>query len=467
MDGVLATLEEFHANAACVFDQVEAACGQLEARLEALEGRLSYSAARLEASRGSTRALVVQSARTLDAVRIADSAKRMVDSDILASLSTAAHLPEDIDTVKGVPMLNTAAEDLARVVRCVGTSENAGASAAANRRGEGAENLLAARGRLGSVSELFLFNSDEQPYKRYKHVDNLLAPHDQEPPPSQRVPLNSIGVPTPALDLQGEDADPLLVDICFRPRPAAEVIFDLPDVLPDLGGPVADLVWRQQDQAAHETERPTWDKPMGAPRPSRRASNTGSVASRTSRAPSIVSGFGPASQPSTIGPGGTTAVSGPAVRPLYSPAPQEVKASLPAPSPPPPPPVPAKNAKVPPKAPPAKVPHKETAKGAAPPPKPPTGNGMAGGDTERRPPPPPPQAKDPKAKVKGKGKGKGGPAPPPKGPAKMPAAKPPGGGGGVSKDAMFADIKRGGMAKLRKVAPPKERTGAKVGKVIS
>ncbi|CAJ1353019.1 unnamed protein product, partial [Effrenium voratum] len=60
------------------------------------------------------------------------------------------------------------------------------------------------------------------------------------------------------VDLEEDEPDRATEDLRFRPRnsAAAEVTFDLPDVLPDLGH-VAHIVWREGD--TNETDRPAWD----------------------------------------------------------------------------------------------------------------------------------------------------------------------------------------------------------------
>jgi len=79
------------------------------------------------------------------------------------------------------------------------------------------------------------------------------------------------------------------------------------------------------------------------------------------------------------------------------------------------------------------------------------------------------KGKDSAAKGKGKGKGKA-PKPPPQkaaGKEKSSAPAKPAGGGGGGKAELFAAIKKGGaMSGLRKVPPPKERSGAPVGRVV-
>ena len=430
MESVLSLVEGLNSHAQEIFDRLDAACGQMDTRLSGLETRLSQATECIERTRGSTAALKVQSARTFQGRGAPGlrAAHRVLDEGLLVSLRSTAPIPE-LDQGEGRPVNSTAvAEDLARVYKCVNQHRNQEPQV---RTRAGSERLLPAAGRLTSVSELFLLNSSEQPYKVRHEVDNLAEPEDEAFYHGKRAEMVKESV-QPDADLDLEEDEPLREheDLRFRPRPAAEVTFDLPDVLPDLGH-VAHLVWREGEQHS-ETARPAWDAPppelgrasisvTAAPKPARPAPpapKRASLAPKATRAPE------PLLAPS----------SGPAIKTSPSQAPVAAVAPPPAiPTPPTPQPT----------------------QPAAQPSKPST----------PAPPPPKPAAKGKGPKGKGKGKG---PAPPPP-PAKKaaPAAKAPAPTkeAAVRKAAMFADI-RSGAPKLRKVAPPKERSGAAVGRVV-
>lgn len=433
MHDVIAALEAFHQQAAHIFDRVEGACGEVDNHLDALGDRLERAAARVEAARGSTRPLNVQSARVLRAPRSAQRTKRLFDSNTLASLCNAAPLPEEMTAA---PSSTEAAQDIARVLRCI-AAPNPFAATAVRKDGPQSR-LLPAEGRLGSCAELFLYNSAEQPYRggpRSRGVDNLLIPDEAElRPASLLTPWLRTRPGEPSLRLDEDEVDPLLEDIRFRPAPAKQVNFDLPDVLPDLTGPVADIMWRQGEQLESETSRPTWDNKDVAKMTRSRGTSRASVSAtpmNTSRSSAAADVAAAALLLQSRAGGGT-------------PTGQQSSETSPFQSPPKPPP-----ATPPPKA--AATP-KEPAKSAAAPPAPPKGKGK--GPAAGKPPPP-------SAKGKGKGK-KGGPPPPPKGggPPKAKAG-PPGG-----KAEMFSSIKKSGASSLRKVAPPKERSGTPVGRVL-
>lgn len=432
MHDVIAALEAFHQQAAHIFDRVEGACGEVDNHLNALDDRLERAAARVEAARGSTRPLNVQSARLLRAPRRAQRTKRLFDSNTLASLCNAAPLPEEMTAA---PSSTEAAQDIARVLRCIAAPNPF--TAAAIRKDGPQSRLLPAEGRLGSCAELFLYNSAEQPYRggpRSRGVDNLLIPDEAELRPASLLkPWLRTRPGEASLRLDEDEVDPLLEDIRFVPAPAKQVNFDLPDVLPDLTGPVADIMWRQDDQLESETQRPAWDNKdvakMTRSRGTSRASISGTplthsrsnAATDVAAAALLLQSRAGGGMPSGQQPSDVTLMQSP-----------------PKPAAPPP-----KAAATP----------KESAKSAAAPLAPTKGKGK--GPAAGKPPPP-------SAKGKGKGK-KGGPPPPAQGggPPKANSGSVAGG-----KAEMFASIKKSGISALRKVAPPKERSGAPVGRVL-
>ena len=416
MQGMLGLVEDLNTHAREIFDRLDAACGQMDARLYGLETRLSQAAERIERARGSTAALKVQSARTFQG-RGAPSlraARRVLDEDLMLSLRAAAPIPEAVD--RPVPSTAAAAEDLARVFRCVNHHKSLEAPRAMVQ-----EKLLPTAGRLSSVSELFLLNSSEQPYKVRHEVNNLAEPEDESfyhPQPGQRAAAPKASLAEHDVDLEEDEPLREHEDLRFRPRPAAEVTFDLPDVLPDLGH-VAHIVWREGEHSS-ETARPAWDAP---PAELGRAFMAG-IAPKPARPPPPA----PRRQPPPA-----PAKPAAAAQPLLAPS-----MGLAAPS----------KAEVPKPQAPQAVQAVQAPQAAQP-------------SATPAPAPAPPK---PAAKGKGKGKGKG-PAPPPPPAKKAPAAKAPAPTkeAAAGKSAMFADIRAG--AKLRKVAPPKERSGV-VGRVV-
>ena len=181
----------------------------------------------------------------------------------------------------------------------------------------------------------------------------------------------------PDVDLEEDEPAREHEDLRFRPRPAAEVTFDLPDVLPDLGH-VAHIVWREGEHSS-ETARPAWD----APPPELSRGSIVSAAPKPARPPPPAPRRQPPAAPA---------------KPAAAPQP------LLAPSPASPMPVPVQA---------------ETAKPQAA--QPPVPQPQAAPTPAPAPAPAPPK---PAAKGKGKGKGKG-PAPPPLPAKKAPAAKAP------------------------------------------
>jgi len=247
----------------------------------------------------------------------------------------------------------------------------------------------------------------------------------------------SSGGDVEALYLDDDEPDAEAEAMLFVPKTQEDLVFDLPDVLPDFGGAVANLLWNGGGEAVGETDRPIWDLTsaltnVGRPR------GESTRRERRSRAPTNAADITGQASPSP-GPEGSS-------RPTP-------KAKI----------LPAKASSPPPVAPPAVKPAGPPAiQPAAKPPGPPAkGKGKGKG------PPPPPKA----AKGKGKGKpGKGKPPPPKKPPSKAtaPPAKVAGGGGGGApqgKAALFAAISKGGGG-LKKVGPPKERSGAPAGRVL-
>ena len=428
MESVLSLVEGLNSHAQEIFDRLDAACGQMDTRLSGLETRLSQATERIERTRGSTAALKVQSARTFQG-RGAPSlraAHRVLDESLLVSLRSTAPIPEDQGQGPGRTVSSTAvAEDLARVYKCVNQHRNLELQVPRTRTGS--ERLLPAAGRLTSVSELFLLNSSEQPYKVRHEVDNLAEPEDEAFYHGKRTEMPKQAV-EPDVDVDLEEDEPLREheDLRFRPRPAAEVTFDLPDVLPDLGH-VAHLVWREGEQHS-ETARPAWDAPppelgrasiSAAPKPARPAPPAPKRAAPA--APKATRAAEPLLAPS----------SGPAMKATLT----QTQAAAPAPAVPTPQPT-------------QPMPAAQPSKPSTP-----------------APPPPKPAAKGKGPKGKGKGKGPAPPPPPAKKAAAATKAPAPTKEAAVGKAAMFADIRSGGP-KLRKVAPPKERSGAAVGRVV-
>lgn len=491
MHGVLAALKDFHVRSAEIFDRIEAKAKLADQRLEGLETRVAAAASCVEAARGSKRPLVVRSAKELKAWHGKEGVRRVLHEDSLAVLSTAAPLPEDAAETSSAPSVKTAAEDLARVVRGVTALDSGATGSGARRQRPGGENLHTLTGRVGAVSDLFLFNADEQPYREYNHKNNLVyRPGAFEEEELDLVPATRPERAAPTFRLDEDAPDVQQEELVFVPKAATKVTFNLPDVLPDLGG-VADLDWKQ-DQPEHEGA--AWDRVPASLR--RASSRAGSVSGdsvstvRTSMSRKQKKAEAQRSlsdRPSIYatmdGSVATIAAGESANAPsLFQPRPRQT--ALPTITEPSPGPAEEPG---PPRAPPPPVPAKGKSKGdsakaaGAPPPPPPKGKGKSKGppvpsaapaaagapaqDTGaaatkgkgKSGPPPPPSA--------GKGKSKGGgPPPPPKGgkPSAPPAPKKAAGGG--SKAAMFASIKAG--AALRKVAPPKERHGAPVGRVL-
>ena len=405
MHDLLASVQNLNEKSQEIFQRLEAACSQADDKILHLEDRLAAAAARVEAARGSTAALKVESARTFcgrgkPQLR---TAHLVVGEDVLLSVRQSANLPEELGAA--LPSASASAEELARVARSV--RHHCALATPDSLLKSRNEKLLPVGGRLSSVAELFLLNSSEQPYRARHEVDNLAELEDDAfSKPRTRSDSAAKSAQrqdaTSRVDLEEDEPERAAEDLRFRPRPAtAEVTFDLPEVLPDLGH-VAHIMWTEGD--GNERDRPAWD--VAPADLARRASMAKPKPVPKRQAP-------PAPRASL---------------PQSVPVPVPVAVPVPAP--------------------------KEVAKA-----------------TKSSPPPPPaPKAKgDARGKgAKGKGKGKGPPPPPPAKkpssagpPAKPPAMKAEGGG----KAAMFADIRAGG-AKLRKVAPPKERSGAATGRVV-
>mmetsp|Transcript_53650 Transcript_53650/g.85326 ORF Transcript_53650/g.85326 Transcript_53650/m.85326 type:complete len:458 (-) Transcript_53650:159-1532(-) len=456
MHDVLAALEDFHKKAASIFDRVESACGEVDGNLSALSDRLERAAARVEASRGSTRALSVRSARVLTAPRSAQRTRRLFDSDTLASLCSAAPLPEELGAGKFTPpTAKDAATALQTVVRCTQTPIPPGGAQRTLQSGLG--KLLAAQDRLHSVSELFLFNSSEQMYKTdingQRYVENLSAPDEVEvQPASLLMPWQRVQAGEANLQYDEDAHDPLMVDLRFVAKPAQRVQFKLPERLDGLGGPVADLTWREEDQRERETERPEWDQAKTLSR-SRRGTqaNSSALATPTPKARRDTRADLVAAAERLQ----TSASSQKAPSSAPPPPPAKKEQAKPTPAPPPPPsktiPVKAPSKQAEPASPPPQAPALEA----------PTPTGEKGGKGGKgKAPPVPAKAKGDKGKGKAKGKDKGkgpgnnpGPPPPPAA-AKAPSA---------DKSAVLADIRA--MPKLKKVARPVENKGLTLGKV--
>lgn len=407
MHDVLSSVQNLNEKSREIFQRLEAAISQADGKILQLEDRLAAAAARVEAARGSTAALKVESARTFcgrgkPQLR---TAHLVVSEDVLLSVRQSANLPEELGA--GPPSASTSAEELARVTRSV--THHCAFSTPDSSLKSRDEKLLPVAGRLSSVSELFLLNSSEQPYRARHEVDNLaeleedafLKPRTRSDSAAKSASQRQDA--TNRVDLEEDEPERAAEDLRFRPRPAtAEVTFDLPEVLPDLGH-VAHIKWTEGD--TNEGDRPAWDvapadvarrASMAKPRP---------VPKRQAPAPPR-----PTSQPQAPAP--APALPAPPISAV--PAPKEVAKPKPA-----------------------------------------------------KPSPPPPAPKAKGEKGKGKGKGKGPPPPPAKKPGSAgPPAKPPAmKAEGAGKAAMFADI-RSGTTKLKKVAAPKERSGAAVGRVV-
>lgn len=429
MHGVLKLLEGLDAQCQDVFDRLEDACSQADSRLQQLEDRLDCAVSRIEAARGSTQPLIVRSSRTFSGrdAPCLHAAARPLGESLLSGLSRAAPLPEAVDA----PSLSAAiaADDLAQVIQSVAPCRDTRSTCKLVRR-QG-ERLLPLNGRAGSVSELLLLNTAERPYKARHEVDNLVTPENEafflpsgrqgrQGAHSRKDPS---GPDLPELNLEEDEPDCSIEDLRFRPGRAAEVTFDLPEVLPDLGN-VAHLVWRE-NEAGGERERPIWDALPAELSSSRRSLMVPKGHMSSTKQPAAV----------------------PAMQTQH-----KVAA-------PPPPPLPRQPAPAATK----QLSGQTSAKG-----------GETVADPARVPAPPvkaavevaalapvPEPAAD-KAKGKGKGKGPGAPPPVPKKPA-APATKPPPALPKGDNAKLLADI-RGG-AKLRSVGPPKERTSG-VGRVV-
>jgi len=473
---VLLVLEEFAKKSAEVFDRLDAACAEADCRLGSLEGRLANAAARVEASRGSTKPLVVRSARTLGGPGAAEvrCAMRPLSEERLSSLACAAPLPEEAppggDFSKW--LYETAAGDLSRVVKARSTAtDNLSTSSSKAWPGEGTGSLPyhPQHGRITSVSELFLFNSESQPYRSRRDVDNLAEPFASweergaasaaaaEHLEQQRRRRRAIdgGDAAEALYLADDEPDEEEKAMFFVPKVEDHVVFDLPDILPDFGGAVADLLWSAGEQAMGETDRPIWDSLPSSLTSAGRRDRLESRAEgrrRTATTANITegggSGVGGVPAPRPAAPSGPSAAAG-------VPQPANLAKTAPAKGPPP-----TKGKGKGPLAP-AAVPAAAASSAAAPQtvaskPAGPLAKGRGKG------PPPPP---------KGVGKGKalaGKPPPPKKAPSKSggPPAKAAGGGVGGGKAALFAALGNGGTGGLRQVGPPKERSGAPIGRVL-
>jgi len=469
---VLLVLEEFAKKSAEVFDRLDAACAEADCRLGSLEGRLAKAAARVEASRGSTKPLVVRSARTLGGPGAAEvrCAMRPLSEEMLSSLACAAPLPEEAPPGGDISkwLYETAAWDLSRVVKARSTAtDNLSTSSSRPWPGQGTGSLPyhPQHGRVTSVSELFLFNSESQPYRSRRDVDNLAEPFtsweargaasaaaaEHLEQQRRRREIDG-GDAAEGLYLADDEPDEEEKAMFFVPKVEDNVVFDLPDILPDFGGAVADLLWSAGKQAMGETDRPIWDSLPSSLTSAGRRDRLESRAEgrrRTATTANITGGGG-----SGAGRGlGPASPSGPTADGV----PQQESLAKTAPAKGPPPTKGKGNGPLGPAATPAAasasaaVPQTVASKPAGPLAK---GNGKG--------PPPPP---------KGMGKGKalaGKPPPPKKAPSKSGGspAKAAGGGVGGGKAALFAALGKGGTGGLRQVGPPKERSGALVGRVV-
>lgn len=435
MLGVIGALDQFHRRSTQIFDRIEEHCGSVEERLNSLEDRLERSVSTIENARGSTQQLTVQSGRQLRRWKGQHCTERTLDEDTLTALGIAASLPEET-ALGSAPSLTTAAADLARVCRGV-TALDTGVRRKGRER-ENPEKLLEGQGRLTSVAELFLFNTKSNAYAGHRlEVDNFAVPPESEDEDVDRITSLRPERIAPSFRLDEDEVDPRQEDLRFVPRAADRVTFQLPDVL-NLGGVVAGG-WNDED-AAEDTTKAVWDDVPALRRGSdaasavsgkskksrksmvsdRRSVVLGTDVGAKSASEQAASTSGIARAPSLFRPPGRAnlAASDDASRPA---------AAIPPPSSTAPPEVPKRS---PP--PPAKVKGKGKGKGSPPPPPPPAGKGGGKG------PPPPPKK-----------------PPPPPGKAKA---------GGEGKAAMFAAIQKG--AALKKAPPPKERTGAPVGRVL-
>lgn len=492
MRDALAALEAFAVRAAEIFDRVEAAAAIEEARLTALDGRLAAASARIEAARGGTTPLVVRSARSLsqrtaraagassrgDAASTARARALRRPLGVLATPGALAPLPEALPEATvgalaaawGPPAADEAAAELSRVARSVAaTAVEDGVRGVAV---EGGNGLLPPQERMDSVADLFLFNSGVIPYGSTKQLPDNLG--DLFGVARDRLP--SAGSP-PVAAYEGRDArstwllldqdapDPLREDLRFRPRPAAEFALDLPDVLPELVGPVAALTWRQSNQHVPEMQRPAWD----APPPLAFAASTTAYSSRRALPASGGAAGGSARTSIARAPPPPPPRPKAAATTATTAAPLAIAPAAASPATP----------SVAPAAAPVAAPAEaeESGQRRARAPAPPSGKGEGTGDGKGKgkgkgngnagsPPPPPPN----KAIGKAKGKGKAAPPPPPKkqhgeGKTTAPVPPPPKAKSGAGMDQIFAAIAKGG-ASLRKVAPPKERHGGSVGRVV-
>eukprot|EP00927_Polykrikos_kofoidii_P053588 TRINITY_DN48194_c0_g1_i1.p1 TRINITY_DN48194_c0_g1~~TRINITY_DN48194_c0_g1_i1.p1 ORF type:complete len:511 (+),score=95.33 TRINITY_DN48194_c0_g1_i1:218-1750(+) len=510
MRDVIAAIEAFRARATDVFDRVDVACKRIDERLDGLDARLTVATARLETARGDQGALVVHSARTLpidsgtndDGSANAGGGRRgervatqAVERPLggIASFGTAglAALPEDYTDVNGhrtwqAPPARTAAEDLARAVRSVAAppgddfSLGGTSSRSALARDPSLESRpLPPNGRLGAVGELFLFNSVERPYSRQditgysggdllytKNLTNLLEEEEEdEDAVLARATATAeaarreaaVASRAPFMLTQDDGQSRENEDIRFMPKPKPEVCLVMPPMLPSLETQaVATLVW-PQEQAALETDKPAWDAlpealsggaivrtqlvAPAAPFPP-------SVPAPPSPRPELISDAETERLPTDDGTDTEHPLTfePPSLFPATGPmSVAEAAAAV----------VAARVAATAPKAP-QSVPQRP-----APPLPQQKGSGVGEGKGA---PPPPPQQKGSENR-----KGKGAPPPPPanitkgKGNAKgrEPRAAAP---AGVSTAKLLDDI-RGGP-RLRKVGPPKEKTGAVVGRVL-
>jgi len=457
MHQVLATLEAFHAGTLDVFDRIEAACNQAESQLGAVEERLARAAARIDHAAGSTCPLTIESARVLETRQgaAARCAERLFDDDLLAALADAAPISDGHSQACTPPTAATAAEDFNQIIKVLDQEhrEKPGWSSRGAKQG----NFIPPHGRLSSLSELFLFNSPEEPYKGRLQSDNLANVDDvggmlATTAVCRKKEPGDVHGNMPTLNLETDEPDPLLEDLRFRPRPTIEVTLNLPESLPNLGGPVANIVWNQQDQAGGETEKPLWDALPTVAKPAVRVASQPTISAHhsLSSTPTAASAISEAS----------AAPARPAVPSLFQrpPGPPAAKVSLssqqhptqdlptaavaaPAAAAPPPLPAPAPVA---PSA--ATTPPVALAAGKGAPPPPPAGKGAS----------------------KGKSKGQAPPPPPPRPPTKslnQPAPKSSLPSSDTGKSAMLAAIRTG--ATLRKVGPPKQRSAANVGRVVS
>ncbi|CAJ1445901.1 unnamed protein product, partial [Effrenium voratum] len=221
MHGVLAVVENLNQRSNEIFDRLDAQVAQIDARLQSLELRCGSCAQRVEGARGSTEALKVQSARTFSGRQRPQihTARLTLEEETLLSFRRTARPPEETGGVS----VTSAAEDLARVLRTV-AQHTASTPEVHSLKKTRDERLLPTAGRISSVSELFLLNSSEQPYKARHEVDNLVEPEDEsflEPRLQSPEAAQDTFVELGPVDLEEDEPDRATEDLRFRPRNSA------------------------------------------------------------------------------------------------------------------------------------------------------------------------------------------------------------------------------------------------------